>query len=157
MVSEYIAEYIIYLWFIGGGLLIAAEAFAAPGLGFFFSGLAAISVGLIISIGILDPYNYAFQMICFFAFTAAWAVALWKPFYKAKKYKKTEDIQDMIGNTAVVIGGSLTKGNKGKVKWSGTTMSARLGENSDIEEIPEGKEVTIEKVKGNVLIVQPKS
>lgn len=149
-------EYIIYIWLIVGCVFIAVEAFGVPGLGFLFSGLAALCVAIILHIGIINTNSYLIQAGAFFALTALWALVLWKPIYKRIKTSDEENINDVVGKIGTVLEGGLKKGEKGKVYWSGTHFVARIAEDCDCELIGEGREVKIIDIQGNTLIVEPK-
>ena len=58
----------------------------------------------------------------------------------------------MVGKKAILLT-PLTPGSKGQARWSGTIMNARLDTHVK-EPIPEGAEVTIAHVEGNVLVVK---
>lgn len=149
----------VYTWLAFGALLIAFEAFTAPGLGIFLGGLGAICAGILIKAGVVGTDDIAMQFACFFAFTAFWAVVLWKPLMKFRsggKNKTTEGYSDIIGSSAVVGDAGLKRGEPGQVKWSGTLMSAELDDSAAVKELPAGAQVTIKSVSGNVFKVIPK-
>ena len=146
-------EYITYVWLILGAAFIAFEALGVPGLGFLFSGMAAVSLGLIINFGWIENDSYAIQAGAFFGLTGVFAVLLWKPIYKNKP--KDGEINDVVGKIGTVLEGGIKKGEKGNISWSGSQFVARIADNSDCTEIPEGKEVKIISIQGNILMVEP--
>ncbi len=142
------------LWLLGGGVLMGFEAMLAPGIGFFFAALGAITVGVALLVGLIEGETS--QMTLFFVSTALWALILWKPFRSFHGNKGT-GYSDMVGASAIVGDGGLKKGDKGNVRWSGTTMTARLESDCPVESVPAGEEVIIQKVSGGVLVVAPVS
>ena len=141
------------IWFLAGGALIAIEVFLVSGIGIFFAGLGAITVGLIL---LFKPdYSTVAQFTWFFASTALWAAVLWKPF---KSFYSAPDHghNDMIGRNVTVGPEGLTKEKKGSVKWSGTMMNARLSDSATIENAEAGAELVILSVSGGTLEVSDK-
>ncbi len=149
---------ISYYWLIAGALLLAIEAFGVPGIGFLFAGLAAVVVGVLIHLGVIDETNQVAQFAAFFAITAAFAALLWK---KLKEWRtnpsSSDSYSNMVGDTAIVSGGGLQKGKQGQVSWSGTTMTAEIADDAGAEMLEDATVVTIVAVKGNKLIVAPKA
>lgn len=141
------------VWMIAGALFIVLEAFMIPGIGFLFAGLGAITVGLITATGLVQFDHLIPQMAWFFAATTFWAVVLWKPL-KRFRIGKNESYKNIIGDQAIVVGKPLEAGKTGEVKWSGTTMSARIVDGDISTAIPVGNEVEIVKLSGNLLLVK---
>lgn len=144
-------------WLIVGAVMLSIEVFAMPTFVLFFAGLAAICVGVMVGTGMLDELNYLIQWAWFFGLTAVLAALLWKP---VKQFRTTHagagHYNNITGDIATVIKGSLKKGAKGTVEWSGTTMNAKLLNDAPVDELPEGAIVEIVEVQGNMLIVTPK-
>ncbi|MCE3233004.1 MAG: hypothetical protein K0R98_1261 [Rickettsiaceae bacterium] len=134
-------------WLICGAACIAIEAFIT-GVGFLFVGLASISTGGLIASGLIDPANLVAQISIFLGLTFLWAVILWTPL---QKFLKRSGFQNIIGGTAIVESNTLASNTTGNVKWSGTTMLARLDKNS--QPVSKGDEVVITAMEGNVLTV----
>lgn len=147
--------YVLYLWLGAGALMLALEMSGLSGVGFLFAGLASFVVAILISTDLLLPTDYLLQWGWFFAATVVWAALLWKPMQKFLLSHKGAGYQDMIGQTAIVGAGGLSKGHDGQATWSGTVMMARL-ENSAAEHVPAGAAVEIVGVKGSTLLVKPR-
>ena len=134
------------LWLIAGVILVTLEFTMIPGVGMLFAGVAALLVGVLTeTIGI----SFTYQCVIFLAATILFIVLLYKPL---RNYQSTKDANysNMIGETATVIG-TLTPGQTGQVKWSGTIMKAKLQSASGT--LSEGQQVTITAVEGNILTV----
>lgn len=145
-------------WLIAGSLIIAFEAFTAPGLGLFLGGLGALCTSLLIKSGIVDEASTAAQFAWCFGCTVAWTVLLWKPLMKFRMHRKgtgNMPTNNVIGETAVVGKTGLKPGEMGQVIWSGTIMNAQL-ESAHAEPLLEGAHVRIQSVSGNILKVIPK-
>lgn len=140
------------LWLIAGALFIGVEMFGVPGIGFLFAGIAALMVGGSIELGVIGAESIVLQFALFFFITTISAILLWK---RLKK-DRGPVYSNMIGTEAEVIGGGLTGSREGQVKWSGTTMRARLADETVIDVLPSGTFVIIKKVEGTLLHVVPK-
>ncbi len=132
---------------------MAVEALALPGMGIIFAGLGAITVGAILLIGLID--SVLMQWTSFFIISTLWTIILWKPLMKSHSTPGT-GYSDMVGETAVVGATGLSKGKVGDVHWSGAIMNARLVEESWVDKVDSGSEVTIVKISGGILDVAPK-
>lgn len=144
-----IFENINYVWLIAGGILIVFEFILLPGVGFLFAGLGALTVGGLSEGHVIE--GQLAQWLVFFAATLVWTLILWKPL-KNFRIHHHAPFSDMVGKKAILLT-SLAPGGKGQAKWSGTIMNARLDPNIK-ETFPEGAEVTIGHVEGNVLVVK---
>lgn len=141
------------LWLLVGAILVVMEAFIAPGVGLLFAGLGAIIAGILIGLGLIPADNIILQFAIFFAFTALTASLLWKKLKQFRQGKET--YSNIVGDSATVEGAALKKGVDGKVKWSGTSLKARLVENAAVSQVSGGTEVIIEELRGNVALCRP--
>jgi membrane protein implicated in regulation of membrane protease activity len=148
---------IVYVWLIVGVVLMLLEAFGLPGMGMFFAGLGALTVGLLVSFDTIIPEDSLMQFIFFFATTIVWAVLLWKPLQQFKVGKKAQSYANIVGDTAYVGSSGISKKDGGEVTWSGTIMKARLDAASLPECLEAGAQVIITEITGNVLTVRPKT
>lgn len=143
-------------WAILGSILVLIEITMLPAIGFLFAGLGAITLGGLVSYGLVSAQTSIFiQISYFFALTIVWTIVLWVPIQRLRK--GGGKYNDMIGSTGVVEGVGLERGKTGKVRWSGAVMKARLAENTNMDSLKHGDEVTVIGVKGNMLYVQPAS
>ena len=147
-----------HIWLIAGLLLIVIEVSIAPGLGFFFAGLAAILVGVLVRMEVVAVENLLAQFAWFFAFTVVIAAALWKQLQRWRTNPKAKgDYKNMVGDIAIVARDGLKRSSGGNVNWSGTTMRAELHAEAGVDELAEGAVVEVVEVEGNTLIVKPKA
>lgn len=144
------------IWLIAGSIFILLEAMAVPGVGFLFSGLAAITLGGLIQFGFIEETNYTLQAGVFLGASGLWAAILWVPLQRFHKKRKGNNFSNMVGDTAIIYKNPLYKNKQGEVKWSGTIMYAMLDTASPVEKLEEGSAVEITSVDGNILIVTPK-
>jgi membrane protein implicated in regulation of membrane protease activity len=147
---------IMYVWLLAGVAFLAAEAMGVTGVGLLFSGLGAIVVGTLLSLGIVAADAHILQFTLFFVATAIWAGILWKPMQKFKVRKNAPGYSNMVGDTAYVGSAGLTKGKAGEATWSGTIMKAELAPDASVDKLDAGQQVTIVNVTGAKLIVKPK-
>ncbi|MDG1286354.1 MAG: NfeD family protein [Rickettsiales bacterium] len=142
-----------YLWLALGAMLLALEAFGASGIGFLFAGLAAIVTAILAHLGWAETVWT--QTTWFFAATVGWAILLWVPMQRSKAQKDAglDGFNNMVGDEVIVLEGGLQADKTGQVRWSGTTMKAKLVDG--VSEQVEGATVLIQDVKGTVLLVAP--
>ena len=140
-------------WLIFAVFCFAMEAFGITGVGLFFSGLGAISVGVLMQTGTPLETSYTAQFAWFFVFTVIWAIVLWKPIKHYRSRNKGAEYSNMVGDRATVYEAPLTKGKEGQAKWSGAVMIAELVSDSTVDEVAVDEAVIIKEVKGNKLFV----
>jgi membrane protein implicated in regulation of membrane protease activity len=155
MESFFILENAPYLWLVLGALMLAIEAFGATGIGFLFAGLGAIIAAIAAHLGWAETVWG--QTSYFFGATVLWAALLWIPMQrlKAQKHAGAENFSNMQGDEVVVLSDVLEAGKTGEVRWSGTTMKAKLSEGSP--SLKKDDVALIAEVKGTLLIVTPQS
>lgn len=150
-----IMENVMIIWFVAGAIMVALEAFLLPGIGLLFSGFAAITTGALLIMGLIPVENTSAQFTAFFIATAFWAIALWKPLKAYLCKAGSGKYHNIVGSDAVIELDDLQPGKEGQVKWSGTSMVAKL--HHDIHQpLKRGSVVEIIEIAGNVLIVKPK-
>jgi membrane protein implicated in regulation of membrane protease activity len=150
-------EYITYLWLAAGAVLLALEAFGAPGIGLVFAGLAGILVGIMLGFGLIDGTAYDWQLIYWFGFTAATAAVLWKPLQRWRTSSTSDEVfNNMVGDMATIVEKDLVAGQTGRAKWSGTVMNAELDPDAAETMLKVDETAEIIQVKGNVLILRPR-
>lgn len=147
-----------YIWLVVGALLMALEAFGAPGIGLLFGGIAAVLVGILLQTGVLSLADYTLQFALWFAFTSVAALVLWKPMqrWRSKPSDGHPAFHNMVGDHATVVEGELVRGSTGQARWSGTIMLAEIDPMADSTRIAEGEIVEITSVRGNTLYVRPR-
>src|SRR5689334_17594321 len=95
-------QYISAIWLICGAIFVAFEATIAPGIGFLFVGLAAITVGGLINFEVIDAAKLITQLASFLGLTFVWAGVLWLPLKKFQRNHKGNHYSNIIGETATV-------------------------------------------------------
>lgn len=152
--DQFIAEHSVLLWLTAGALLVFLEVALAPGAGFLFAGLAAITVGGLATFGAIDSDAILLQFALFFVFTCLWTAILWKPLKRFRSRGGAKGYQDVIGSLAKTKN-ALNAGELGQVHWSGTIMNARIDKACKVKKIAGNQEVTVTAKKGNTLYVKP--
>lgn len=140
------------LWFIAGALLVSFEMIVAPGVGFLFAGLSALTIGALIFANLLPASALVVQWSAAFLFTGLWAALLWKPMQRFL-HRKTS-YHNMFGSPAILVG-QLEKNQTGTARWSGTVMKARLHPDTPKRLYPDGTELFITGIEGTTLILAP--
>lgn len=144
-------------WFLAGTILVLIEVFAIPGLGFLFAGLGAITLGGLITYGVIAEVTVAAQIAYFFLFTSIWAAILWAPLRKFSKNSKTKQFENLKGTYGSVENKEgLIAGKIGYIKWSGAKMRAAIVEGSETKSIAFGENVWVHDQVDGVLQVDVK-
>ena len=141
------------IWLVLSAVFFVLEVSLIPGIGFLFAGFAAITVGGLVNFGVVSSEAYFAQFAYFFGLLFAWAAILWYPIKAFRNKNKGDDFQNIIGDSAIVSGNELTKNKNGKVKWSGTTMKARLYADDAKDKVKKDDEVFVVAINGNTLTV----
>lgn len=140
-------------WLIAGAVLLAFEAFGIPGIGSLFAGIAAIFVGALVELGLIDPLSHITQLGVFGLATVVLAALLWNKLKSWRVNPNAPQYSNMVGTEATVTR-ELINDAIGEVRWSGTLMRARLADKSGSALV--GATVVVRDTDGNVLIVAPK-
>lgn len=141
------------LWLIAAAAFLTLEAFGLPGVGALFAGLGALTVAAMLSAGLLSDSDILWQVGTFLLNSSLLALILWKPLKKWRTTRSEAPYSNMVGDEATVIG-ALEGDTLGQVRWSGTTMNARLAHGHG--SLAEGSAVIIREVRGTTLIVAAK-
>lgn len=143
-----------YCWLALAAFFLALEAFGAAGVGLLFGGIAALIIGGLLELDIVQANDLITQTAIWFGITVILALFLYKPL---KRWRTTPDggqeYNNIIGDHARVAPGGLMLGKLGKVYWSGTMMNAQISPLSSKEAFLEGDEVQISDTRGNQLMV----
>jgi membrane protein implicated in regulation of membrane protease activity len=140
------------IWAVIAIILVAIEVTTAPGVGFLFGGLAAITIAILVKYSVLNEDAILVQSAVFFVFTAIWAALLWKPMNKM--FKRNEKSPDpYMGAEAVVNENDLKKGEIGEVRWSGTIMRAAIRAESGNDTIKAENKVWVHAMQDGVMQV----
>ncbi len=144
------------LWLLLGIAAVLAEVLAvAPGIGLLFTGLGALGVSLLLYSLPGAEISLLGQLTWFLAFTAVWAVLLWKPLKRWRMPSPhSGTYSNIVGDRATVGTEGLRRGQQGQVIWSGTLMNAELADDATLEDLPAGATVKVAAVRGNTLIVK---
>jgi len=141
-------EYYSLVWYIVGVALIITDIAAFSLMGLLFTGLGALTTGLLLDLNIIND-GWMPQTIAFLGATALWALVLWN-WLKGLRTGKG-NVKNVVGDIAVVEK-AFDKNGKGTVRWSGTTMKALLIEGKATA----GDEVEVIEIKGTTLKVKGK-
>jgi membrane protein implicated in regulation of membrane protease activity len=141
-------------WYAVGIVLIILEVSGVQGIGLFFAGMAAVTLGAVISFDIIAVSSSLSAIALFFLFTVVWAIVLWKPLKKLSKQSKDKKFVDLVGTEAIVDSADGLMQNKtGYVKWSGVRMRARIAVESTESTVNSGQTVWVHGQEDGVLLV----
>lgn len=152
-IQTYIQQHNEVMWMLVGAAFIALEAFGISGIGFFFAGLGALTLGGLMSFNVIYPESIYSQLSWFMGFSIIWTILLWKPLKKIMSSSEKDSFSNIIGTRGTVSGAPLQKGSVGRVRWSGTTMKAQVVSSAKVDTIDAGTDVWIHGIEGNMLLV----
>jgi len=138
------------MWLAAGVILILLEFTILPAAGMLFAGIAALLVGILLEAGFINGIQTPW--IIFLASTCLLAALFYKPL-KNFRTNKNSEYKDMVGEEATLLE-DLEIGKTGSVKWSGTTMKAKLCPDCKIG-AKAGVSAKIIGLDGNILILKP--
>ena len=142
-------ETLPYLWLAAGAFFLLIEAFGLPGVGFLFAGLAALSTGILLKLGIAFEGLNSFAW--FFGLTAFWALILWNKIQS----RPGVGYNNIVGDSALISGAPTVPGAAFTVIWSGTQMDAELDPAAPQVPLAVGSTVKISALRGKTLLVTP--
>ncbi len=143
-----------YFWLALAALFLALEAFGVMGVGLMFGGLAALLVGILIEFSVIGENQIVTQLAVWFGITALCAALLYKPMKRWRTTSKSgQHYDNIVGDTAIVTDGDLSRDAQGKVKWSGTVMNASIDPQASIDRFEDGQTVKVSEVRGNTFLV----
>lgn len=143
---------LIWLWIIGGGLLILSELFI-PGMITFFLGLSAFVVALGYKFGFLGSVLSGFAT---WFITSLFSVFVLREFAQKllpgdSSYKAVNEDMDAFGEIVEVVEDVKAADDNGRIRFRGTTWQATTGARL----IPAGKKAKIVARENLVWIVEP--
>jgi membrane protein implicated in regulation of membrane protease activity len=138
------------LWLAAGVILVLLEFTLLPAVGMLFAGIAALVVGILMEAGIITGIETPW--IIFLGTTVMLAALFYKPL-KNFRTNKNSEYKDMVGEEVNLLE-DLEIGKNGNVKWSGTTMKARLCPDCKTG-AKAGVSAKIIGLDGNILIIKP--
>ncbi len=143
---------IIWLWIIGGGVLMASE-FLIPGMITFFLGLSAFVVALGYKLGFLEGILSGFTA---WFITSLFSVFVLREFAKKllpgdSRYRIVNEDLDAFGKIVKIVEDVRAKDTKGRIKFRGTTWQAT----TNVKLIKAGEKAKIVARDNLVWIVEP--
>ena len=150
--NEMDMDTLVWLWIIGGGLLIASELFI-PGMITFFLGLSAFVVALGYKFGFLGSVLSGFAT---WFITSLFSVFVLRELAQKllpgdSTHKAVDEDMDAFGEGVEVLEDVRAADDKGRIKFRGTTWQATTG----ARVIPAGKKAKIVARDNLVWIVEP--
>ena len=152
---NFFTSHLAILWLVLGTFCIILEACILPGIGFFFAGLGAFTLGGLMVFGIIHTPSFFVQCGYFFLLTFIWGICLWKFFQQYLKRAHKPSYRNMIGERVIVVSPTLGKNEKGQISWSGTVMSALLDEAAPVSTVTKDTTLYIVSLSGTTVIVSP--
>lgn len=137
-----------WIWVILGFILLLAEM-GTTGFFFVFFGVAAILVGALAGIGVLDSASWQWLL---FSVVSVVSTLMFRPklVQRFRPHSTPDDIDDLVGQEAVAKE-DIQPGGSGQVEMRGATWSAR---NLDSAVLSSGQRCRVERVVGLALEVR---
>ncbi|MCZ6697102.1 MAG: NfeD family protein [Acidobacteria bacterium] len=139
-----------WMWILAGLVLLGVEVAAPGGIILLFFGAAALVVGILMAVGVVDPVWL--QWLLFSILSIVSLVTLRGPILRRVRARprRGEEIDSLVGQEITALG-DLSPGGDGKVELRGTSWSAKnIGESA----IGQGGKCRVERVKGLILFVR---
>lgn len=140
-----------WTWLLVGLLLIGAEIATPGGLFLIFLGVAAVIVGVLRALGLVETMWVQFLA---FAVLSMVSLALFRrPLMVRLRLSGTgrDDVDSVIGETAVALD-DLPPDGRGTAQLRGSTWAAA---NTGVRPIRRGERCTVLRVDGLTLVIEP--
>lgn len=142
---EYIDGHQAGFWIALGFILLGLEilVFGFTTIIMFFTGLGAITTGLLMTTGVLDV-TWTAGIACFGISSGVYSILLWKPFQRIQNnttVEKTES-SDMIG-LEFVIEDDITSLKAGLTKYSGIEWKVEIDKSAGVDNLSKGQRVAV--------------
>ena len=151
--SVVISDNIVLFWSLIGVLSVIGEVFLLPSGGLLFAGMGCLMVSTLISLSIITREAYLDQFVIFAVSTAFVTLVLWRPLKNLLRKTEENGYSNIIGSSAAVES-DIYSNTVGKVRWSGTTMKAKIDLQEESDIIKVGETVVITAINENVVSVK---
>jgi len=138
-----------YLWLVVGILLAGLELTGSGGFYLVFFGLAAIIVGILGFLGLVDALWL--QWLVFTALSVVSLLLFRNPLLRQLQSPPTGAVDRLVGEIAAPLE-DIPAGEVGRAELRGTTWSARNASDADIAK---GRRCRVERVDGLMLFIVP--
>jgi hypothetical protein len=138
-----------WYWLFLGLILAGAEMLSPGGFYLLFFGIAALIVGALAGLNIVQALWLEWLL---FSVLAVASLLLFRgPLLRMTKHSPTHNVDTMIGESAVLLD-DLPPGQTGKAELRGTSWSTR---NDGVSPLAKGQRAIVTKVDGLMLWVRP--
>jgi inner membrane protein len=135
-----------WFWVLGGLALLALEMLTPGGFFAIFFGIAAIAVGVLVSLGLIEaPW---LQWLLFSILSVGGLLVFRRPLMKALSLDKDTKLVDSIAGEEAVVVEEVSPGGIGKAELRGTTWTART---EDPVALIKGQRCRVARVDGLTL------
>jgi membrane protein implicated in regulation of membrane protease activity len=143
------------IWFIAAIFLVVLEVVLGFTIILLFASFASFIVGIVISFGLLDDADLVNQIGLFFAISVVASILLLRPLKRLiASRNRAVPVVNYVGQKVILQDESLTKGEFGSAKWSGTIVNIRLAEGDDGKTYRAGDILIVVDVVENIFIVK---
>lgn len=153
---EYIQAHHAGFWIALGFLLLALEVlvFGFTTIVFLFSGLGAITTGLLMQFGIL-PHTWVAGISCFGLSTGLYSILLWKTLQRIQASEpQQQQSSDLIGHEFIVEQ-EITSLQPGTTKFSGISWRVEIDKDAEVDKLSPGQRVVVSSLDAGVFRVKP--
>lgn len=138
-----------WLWILIGFLLFGIEALSA-GMNIAFFGFGAISVGLLVALGLGGPLWM--QLLLFSIISVSSLLLLRKPLLRFLKLDRGPDQIDTIVGESAIASEDIGADSLGKAELRGTAWNAH---NLTSQPLRRGERCIVERVEGLTIFIRP--
>lgn len=138
-----------WYWLLMGLVLAAAEAILPGGFYLLFFGIAALVVGALVGVGIVQ--TEWLEWLLFSILTVVLLLLFRGPLLRTTKRVPSHTVNTLVGESTIVLD-DLLPGHTGKAELRGTTWTTR---NDGFSSLSKGQRAIVTKVDGLMLWVRP--
>jgi membrane protein implicated in regulation of membrane protease activity len=155
MITDYIINHQAEFWLVCGFLMLTLEIVTGFTTGvFLFGGLAALTAGILMSIGVL-PQTWVAGVSCTGIGSGIIVLLLWKPLKKLQGNRTAEkdNSSDLVGHE-FLLESDISVSNPGVTEYSGVTWKVEIDEDAGVDALAAGQSVSVSSVEVGVFKVK---
>jgi membrane protein implicated in regulation of membrane protease activity len=155
MITDYIINHQSEFWLVCGFMMLALEVVTGFTTGvFLFGGLAALTTGVLMSVGVL-PQTWVAGFSCTGIGSGIIVLLLWKPLKKLQGGSPApkDNSSDLVGHE-FFLESDISVGNPGVTEYSGVTWKVEIDEDAGVDALAAGQSVSVSSVEVGVFKVR---
>lgn len=155
MITDYIINHQAEFWLVCGFMMLTLEIVTGLTTGIFlFGGLAALTTGVLMSVGVL-PQTWVAGVSCTGIGSGIIALLLWKPLKKLQGDRNAEkdNSSDLVGHE-FLLESDISVSSPGVIEYSGVSWKVEIDEDAGVDALAAGQSVSVSSVEVGVFKVR---